>query len=128
MASGEIPRLTASGFNGVGTGLTCRYEWGPTLSEGQLAPFSCAVPIDRAKAQTRRPVVRDPPAELVATLAQQEGPLVGSARQPRPAATPPSRFLPCFPQSLAERVRLPIAEHHTKAKRPAPGERLELST
>jgi arylsulfatase A-like enzyme len=71
VASGDIPRFTPSGFNGVGAGLTCGYEWGPAVGDGYRAPFPCTVPIDRAEVETRGPVVRDPLAELAAILAEQ---------------------------------------------------------
>jgi arylsulfatase A-like enzyme len=67
----EIPRFTPSGFNGVGVGLTCGYEWGPALGPGYEAPFPFAGVIRRAVVEVRGPVVRDPLAELEAILAQQ---------------------------------------------------------
>ena len=36
---GDIKRFTPAGFNGVGVGLTCGYEWGPAVGEGYDAPF-----------------------------------------------------------------------------------------
>ena len=39
VAQGTITRFTPSGFNGVGVGLTCGYEWGPAVGEGYLAPY-----------------------------------------------------------------------------------------
>ena len=68
---GEIPRFTPSGFNGVGVGLTCGYEWGPAVGAGYAAPFPFAGMIRRAVVRTRGPVVRDPLAELEAILAEQ---------------------------------------------------------
>ena len=35
----RISHFTPSGFNGVGVGLTCGYEWGPAVGEGYNAPF-----------------------------------------------------------------------------------------
>jgi hypothetical protein len=66
-----IPRFTPSGFNGVGAGLTCGYEWGPAVGSGYTAPFRFAGTIRRACVQTRGPVVRDPLAELEAILSEQ---------------------------------------------------------
>jgi arylsulfatase len=67
----EIPRFTPSGFNGVGVGLTCGYEWGPAVGVGYEAPFPFDGVIRRAVVEARGPVVRDPLAELEAILAQQ---------------------------------------------------------
>jgi arylsulfatase A-like enzyme len=67
----SIPTFTLAGFNGVGVGLTCGYEWGPAVGTGYAAPFAFAGPILRACVETRGPVVRDPLAELEAILAEQ---------------------------------------------------------
>ncbi len=66
-----IPRFTPSGFNGVGVGLTCGYEWGPAVGDGYAAPFRFGGLIRQARVETRGPVVRDPLAELEAILAEQ---------------------------------------------------------
>jgi hypothetical protein len=71
LARAEIPRFTPSGFNGVGVGLTCGYEWGPAIGDGYSAPFRFAGTIRQAVVETRGPVVRDPLAELEAILAEQ---------------------------------------------------------
>jgi arylsulfatase A-like enzyme len=71
VASGAIPRFTPSGFNGVGVGLTCGYEWGPAVGSGYTAPFEFSGTIRRAVVQTLGPVVRDPLAELEAILSEQ---------------------------------------------------------
>jgi arylsulfatase A-like enzyme len=68
---GPIPRFTPSGFNGVGAGLTCGYEWGPAVGGGYAAPFPFAGIIRRAVVRTTGPVVRDPLADLEAILAEQ---------------------------------------------------------
>ena len=68
---GVIPRFTPSGFNGVGAGLTCGYEWGPAVGPGYEAPFPFAGVIRRALVRTTGPLVRDPLAELEAILAEQ---------------------------------------------------------
>ena len=57
---GAVPRFTPSGFNGVGAGLTCGYEWGPAIGTGYTAPFPFPGRIHRALVETRGPVVRDP--------------------------------------------------------------------
>jgi arylsulfatase len=71
VARGTIPRFTPSGFNNVGAGLTCGYEWGPAIGVGYDAPFRFAGSIERAWVETRGPVVRDPLAELEAILSEQ---------------------------------------------------------
>ena len=71
VAEGVIDRFTPSGFNGVGVGLTCGYEWGPSVGDGYEAPFRFNGIITRAVVETRGPVVRDPMVELEAILAQQ---------------------------------------------------------
>jgi arylsulfatase A-like enzyme len=68
---GVIPRFTPSGFNGVGVGLTCGYEWGPAVGDGYAAPFRFAGTIRRAVVVPTGPVVRDPLAELEAILSEQ---------------------------------------------------------
>jgi arylsulfatase A-like enzyme len=71
IARSVIPRFTPSGFNGVGAGLTCGYEWGPAVGEGYEAPFPFRGVIRRARVRVTGPVVRDPLAELEAILSQQ---------------------------------------------------------
>ena len=71
VAGGPIPRFTPSGFNGVGAGLTCGYEWGPAVGDGYTAPFPFQGEIRRALVRTTGPVVRDPLAELEAILSEQ---------------------------------------------------------
>ena len=71
VAEGRIDRFTPSGFNGVGVGLTCGYEWGPAVGEGYTAPFPFNGTILRAEVATTGPVVRDPLAELAAIMSEQ---------------------------------------------------------
>jgi arylsulfatase A-like enzyme len=71
LAEGPIDRFTPSGFNGVGAGLTCGYEWGPAVGTGYVAPFTFQGSIHYAAVETRGPVVRDPLAELEAILSEQ---------------------------------------------------------
>jgi arylsulfatase len=68
---GTIGAFTPSGFNGVGVGLTCGYEWGPAVGDGYTAPFRFPGTIHRAVVETRGPVVRDPLAEMEAILSEQ---------------------------------------------------------
>jgi arylsulfatase A-like enzyme len=70
-ARGDMPRFTPSGFNGVGIGLTCGYEWGPAIGLGYQAPFRFNGTIIKATVETKGPQVRDPLAELAAILAEQ---------------------------------------------------------
>jgi arylsulfatase len=71
VAEGTVSRFTVAGFNGVGVGLTCGYEWGPAIGEGYRAPFAFNGTILRAEVETTGPIVRDPVAEIEAILAQQ---------------------------------------------------------
>ncbi len=71
VARQQIPRFTPSGFNGVGVGLTCGYEWGPAVGDGYEAPFPFPGEIRYAAVETTGPVVRDPMAELEAILSEQ---------------------------------------------------------
>jgi hypothetical protein len=71
VAEGVIDRFTAAGFNGVGVGLTCGYEWGPAVGEGYRAPFTFNGRIVRAVVEVTGPVVRNPLAEIAAILAEQ---------------------------------------------------------
>jgi arylsulfatase A-like enzyme len=68
---GTIPTFTPSGFNGVGIGLTCGYEWGPAVGEAYAAPFDFNGVIVEAVVEATGPVVRDPLAELEAILSEQ---------------------------------------------------------
>ena len=68
---GVISRFTPSGFSGTGVGLTCGYEWGPSVGTGYTAPFPFAGTIRRAVVTTTGPVVRDTLAELEAILSEQ---------------------------------------------------------
>ena len=71
VTEGVIDRFTAAGFNGVGVGLTCGYEWGPAVGEGYGAPFAFNGTIERAVVEVTGPVVRNPLAEIAAILAEQ---------------------------------------------------------
>jgi arylsulfatase A-like enzyme len=71
VAEGVIPRFTPSGFNGVGVGLTCGYEWGPAVGDGYRAPFQFNGTITNAVVEATGPVVRDPLAELAAIMSEQ---------------------------------------------------------
>ncbi len=71
VAESLLTRFTPSGFNGVGAGLTCGYEWGPAIGEGYEAPFEFNGRILRAEVGVTGPVVRDPLGELAAILAEQ---------------------------------------------------------
>lgn len=71
VGTGTIERFTPSGFNGVGVGITCGYEWGPAVGDGYQAPFAFNGTIRRAEVEATGPVVRDPLAELAAILAEQ---------------------------------------------------------
>ena len=72
VAEGAIRRFTPSGFNGVGVGLTCGYEWGPAVGEGYVAPFPLQRDHHRAPwSRSTGPVVRDPLAELAAIMSEQ---------------------------------------------------------
>jgi arylsulfatase A-like enzyme len=71
VARAEIPKFTPSGFNNLGVGLTCGYEWGPAVGEGYEAPFAFGGRILHAVVEARGPVVRDPLAELEAILSEQ---------------------------------------------------------
>jgi arylsulfatase len=71
VAEGIIARFTPSGFNGVGVGLTCGYEWGPAVGDGYQAPFPFNGTITDAVVEVTGPVVRDPLAELAAIMSEQ---------------------------------------------------------
>ncbi len=71
VGDGSIARFTPAGFNGVGVGLTCGYEWGPAIGEGYVAPFRFNGTIERAEVVATGPIVRDPVVELAAILAEQ---------------------------------------------------------
>ncbi|MCI2974689.1 MAG: arylsulfatase [Ferrimicrobium sp.] len=66
-----LDRVPPAGLNGVGAGLTCGYEWGPSVGDGYEAPFAFTGTIERAVIEAMGPRVRDPLAEIEAILAQQ---------------------------------------------------------
>jgi arylsulfatase len=67
----EVPKFTPVAFNEVGVGLTCGYEWGPSVGSGYEAPFSFNGTIRRAEVSATGPVVHDPVADVAAILASQ---------------------------------------------------------
>jgi arylsulfatase A-like enzyme len=71
VAEGPIRIFTPSGFNGVGVGLTCGYEWGPSVGDGYSAPFPFNGRIVDAMVEVTGPVVRDPMAEIAAIMSEQ---------------------------------------------------------
>jgi arylsulfatase A-like enzyme len=66
-----VRRFTPVAFNEVGIGLTCGYEWGPSVGGDYRAPFAFNGTIVRAEVSATGPVVRDPVAEIAAILASQ---------------------------------------------------------
>ena len=68
---GTVDRFTPVAFNEVGIGLTCGYEWGPSVGGDYEAPFPFNGTIVRAEVTATGPVVRDPVAEVAAILASQ---------------------------------------------------------
>jgi hypothetical protein len=71
VTEGVIDRFTPAGFNGLGVGLTCSYEWGPSVGEDYAAPFTFNGLIVRGEVEVTGPVVRNPLAEVAAILAEQ---------------------------------------------------------
>jgi arylsulfatase len=67
----DVGRFTPVAFNEVGIGLTCGYEWGPSVGGDYEAPFAFNGAIVRAEVTATGPVVRDPVAEVAAILASQ---------------------------------------------------------
>ncbi len=67
----NIDHVPPAGFNGVGAGLTCGYEWGPSVGVGYEAPFAFRGRIESAVIEALGPKVRDPLAEIEAILSQQ---------------------------------------------------------
>jgi arylsulfatase A-like enzyme len=67
----EVERFTPVAFNEVGIGLTCGFEWGPSVGGDYEAPFAFNGTIVRAEVTATGPVVRDPVAEVAAILASQ---------------------------------------------------------
>jgi len=67
----EVERFTPVAFNEVGIGLTCGYEWGPSVGGDYEAPFPFVGTIVRAEVSVTGPVVHDPVAEVAAILASQ---------------------------------------------------------
>ena len=67
----EVERFTPVAFNEVGIGLTCGYEWGPSVGGDYVAPFPFVGTIVRAEVSVTGPVVHDPVAEVAAISASQ---------------------------------------------------------
>jgi arylsulfatase len=67
----DVGRFTPVAFNEVGIGLTCGYEWGPSVGADYESPFAFNGTIVRAEVTETGPVVRDPVAEVAAILATQ---------------------------------------------------------
>ena len=59
----EVERFTPVKFNEVGIGLTCGYEWGPSVGGDDEAPFPFVGTIVRAEVSVTGPVVHDPVVE-----------------------------------------------------------------
>ena len=58
-------------FNEVGIGVTCGYEWGPSVGDDYAAPFEFNGTIERAEIATLGPPVLNPVLEIAAILSQQ---------------------------------------------------------
>ena len=71
IGAAEVPRFTPVAFNEVGAGLTCGYEWGPSVGLDYEAPFRFNGTITRAEVRATGPVVHDPVADVAAILASQ---------------------------------------------------------
>jgi arylsulfatase len=71
VGAAEVPRFTPVAFNEVGAGLTCGYEWGPSVGVDYEAPFRFNGTIVRAEVRATGPVVHDPVADVAAILASQ---------------------------------------------------------
>ena len=71
VGTGKVKRFTPVAFNEVMIGLTCGYEWGPSVGGDYTAPFAFNGTILRAEVSATGPVVRDPVAEVAAILAAQ---------------------------------------------------------
>ena len=71
VGTGTIERFTPVAYNEVGIGLTCGYEWGPSVGLGYAAPFAFNGTIERAEVHVTGPVIRDPVAEVAAISASQ---------------------------------------------------------
>ncbi|HUI04119.1 MAG TPA: arylsulfatase [Acidimicrobiales bacterium] len=71
VAEGDIERFTPAVFNEVGIGVTCGYEWGPSVGDDYAAPFEFNGTIERAEITTLGPPVLNPVLEIAAILSQQ---------------------------------------------------------
>jgi arylsulfatase len=71
VGTGEVERFTPVAFNEVMIGLTCGYEWGPSVGPDYEAPFTFNGTIQRAEVSATGPIVRDPVAEVANILASQ---------------------------------------------------------
>ncbi len=71
VGTGKVDRFTPVAFNEVMIGLTCGYEWGPSVGGDYDAPFAFNGTIVRAEVSATGPVVHDPVAEVAAILAAQ---------------------------------------------------------
>jgi hypothetical protein len=71
VGSGTLKRFTPVAYNEVGIGMTCGYEWGPSVGDDYVAPFRFNGTIVRAEVRVTGPIVHDPVAEVAAIFASQ---------------------------------------------------------
>jgi arylsulfatase len=71
VGSGTLKRFTPVAYNEVGIGMTCGYEWGPSVGHDYAAPFRFNGTIVRAEVRVTGPIVHDPMAEVAAIFASQ---------------------------------------------------------
>ena len=71
VGSGTVERFTPVAYNEVGIGMTCGYEWGPSVGSDYQAPFRFNGTIVRAEVSVTGPVAHDPVAEVAAIMASQ---------------------------------------------------------
>jgi arylsulfatase len=71
VAETRFPLFTVAAFSATGAGLTCGYEFGPSVGEDYDAPFPCTATIHRATVTLSEDVPINPMVEFERIMAEQ---------------------------------------------------------
>ncbi len=71
VAEARLPLFTVAAFSATGAGLTCGYEFGPSVGEDYRAPFPCTATIHSATVTLSEEVPVNPMVEFERIMAEQ---------------------------------------------------------
>ena len=71
VAEAQFPLFTVAAFSATGAGLTCGYEFGPSVGEDYRAPFPCTATIHSATVTLSEEVPVNPMVEFERIMAEQ---------------------------------------------------------